>query len=124
MQYVRNLTPHTIRVYRAGDWFRDFPPDGLVLRAEEKTISVGTLVLDTKDTMGATDVPSVIKFFGRVENVPEERDDTVLVVSNLVAQKLWAEGRRDVYTVGSPVRGAAGEVVGCREFCGNPFPPR
>lgn len=45
--------------------------------------------------------------------LPQERDDTVIVVSAIVANVMRAKGRKDLMVVDSPVR-EGGQIVGCR----------
>ena len=51
--------------------------------------------------------------FGGVTGLPQERDDTVIVVSAIVANVMRGKGRKDLMVVDSPVR-EGNKIVGCR----------
>lgn len=51
--------------------------------------------------------------FGAVVDLPEEREDTVIIVSAIVANVMRSKGRNDLMVVDSPVR-ERGQIVGCR----------
>ena len=51
--------------------------------------------------------------FGGVMGLPEQREDTVIVVSAIVANVMRSKGRADLMVVDSPVR-EGGKIVGCR----------
>lgn len=51
--------------------------------------------------------------FGKVANLPEEKNDTIIIVSAIVANVMTDSGRDDLYTVDEPVR-ERGIIVGCR----------
>lgn len=53
--------------------------------------------------------------FGDAGGLPEERDDTIIIVSNITANVL-RKFRKDIYTVDEPVRDERGIIVGCRSL--------
>ena len=51
---------------------------------------------------------------GAVEGLPEERDDTLIIVSSLVAQA--ARDRSDLVIPNEAVRDEKGQIVGCKSL--------
>jgi hypothetical protein len=52
---------------------------------------------------------------GDVNNLPEEQDDTILIVSQLAYNSIH-HTRKDVYIVDKPIRSESGAVLACRSF--------
>lgn len=52
---------------------------------------------------------------GDVAGLPEEVDDTIIIVSAIVGQALKGK-RGDIYTIDEPVRNETGKVIGCRSL--------
>ena len=51
--------------------------------------------------------------FGAVEGLPEEREDTVIIVSAILANVMRSKGRNDLMVVDSPIH-EGGKIMGCR----------
>ena len=51
--------------------------------------------------------------FGAVTGLPEEKEDTIIIVSAILANSMRSTGRKDLYAVDVPVR-EGGKIVGCR----------
>ena len=62
-------------------------------------------------------IPTISMTFGNVAGLPDPEIGTFLVVSAIVARAAWAMGRRDVVTVGDPVRDDEGRIVGAASLC-------
>lgn len=90
--YIRNLTPHSVTV--AGITIE---PSGIVARVSAATADAGSV-----DFNGTT-IPLTTTVYGEVQNLPAQRDDTLLIVSSLVAARQSAMGR------------PAPEFSGCRK---------
>ena len=74
--YIRNLTPHSVTV--AGITIE---PSGIVARVSAATADAGSV-----DFNGTT-IPLTTTVYGEVQNLPAQRDDTLLIVSSLVAAR-------------------------------------
>lgn len=103
---VVNLTPHAINVF-GEDGVEKYviqPENGLVPRCaqENKVVS----------TVGG--VPIYQCVFGEVENLPEETQGVILVVSRMVVSA--APNRGDLVSPGPMVRGEDGRPKGCIGF--------
>lgn len=100
--YIRNLTPHSVTV--AGITIE---PSGIVARVSAATADAGSV-----DFNGTT-IPLTTTVYGEVQNLPAQRDDTLLIVSSLVAAR--CKDRTDVFIPNEPIRDAEGRIVGCQE---------
>lgn len=104
-----NLTPHAVNVCSAdGNVLLTIPASGIVARCVARTVRIGEVVVD------GTLVPLTSTEFGEVENLPEPAEDTVYIVSTLVAQR--CKERNDVVVPAESVRDAQGRIVGCTSF--------
>ncbi len=109
-----NLTPHELMLIGGGEQIIGrIIPTGQVARVKTLTTEVGQVVVD-----GHT-VPIVATTYREVENLPGVQDDTIYVVSVLVAQALGGQ-RSDVVApdIGpqSVVRDAYGHIIGVHRF--------
>ena len=101
--YIRNLTPHSVTV--AGIIIE---PSGIVARVSAATANAGSV-----DFNGTT-IPLTTTVYGEVQNLPAQRDDTLLIVSSLVAAR--CKDRTDVFIPNEPIRDAEGRIVGCKSL--------
>lgn len=99
---IVNLTPHALNVCDKDGLSVEIKPSGTVARVATKREVVaeinGIEVFRTQ--------------FGEVENMPDEQDGVVYVVSAIVLNALG--GRYDVFCPGEAIRNESGQVVGCR----------
>lgn len=102
MKFI-NLTPHDITVFMSGD-YKTFARSGTIAR-----VSQNTTVVQCVDGINISTAT-----FGPVVGLPEREDGTMFIVSGMV--KSASTGRRDLVSPGELVRGADGEVIGCRGF--------
>jgi hypothetical protein len=91
-----NLTPHTVRLNGG----KEFPPSGQVARVKVRH-HVDAWLSDGPDGAAELDdefytdaVPLYRPVFGQVEGLPEPAEDTVFIVSGMVAAA--CRGRDDV----------------------------
>ena len=84
-----------------------FPSEG-VARASATKNEVGQLEI------AGLAVAIEATTYGEVENLPQPQEGTYYVVSALTAQA--AKGRTDLLVVGTTVRNAEGQIVGCISF--------
>jgi len=109
MVKIVNLTPHPINLSLQNNKRAEIPPSGIVARVEEKTETIG------KIQVGDGNIPVIRKTLGRVENLPEPREDTIYIVSLIVAQAL-SGSRSDVYIIGESIRDEQGRVIGAKSL--------
>ena len=100
MKILINLTPHAIHETTTG---RTFVPSGNVARVSVSYEEAGTL----------DGIPLFKATYGSIEGLPDESQDTIYIVSGLVAS---AVKRADVVSPGDLVRDEAGKPVGCKGF--------
>lgn len=99
-----NLTPHDVNfVDNDGNIVRTVKPSGVVAR-----LSVETIVIGEIDGIQVTE-----SVFSDIENLPEEAEDTIYIVSSLVAEKAK---RPDVYVPNGSVRDSNGRIIGCKSL--------
>jgi len=106
-----NLTPHEIVIRRPDDTDLRVPPSGTVAR-----VAVDETIIES-----AAGVPTVVRQFGRVEGLPEPRDDTFYIVSSLVISALenLFDDRLDVVapdTGSSAIRDSDGRIIAVTRF--------
>ena len=114
---VINLTPHAITVVRGTsdgglETFAVHEPSGRMARCTSKTVQAGIIngIPITKTVFG--DV-QLVDCEGNVYPMPEICDDTIYIVSALVAR---ASDRPDFFIVNETVRDEKGRIIGCRSF--------
>lgn len=108
---VVNMTPHTITVVRPHDpavVVAELLPFGAALRLQEEKHSAGDVMINGEK------VPLTYTMFLGCEGLPEERSDTFLIVSRLVAQAF--PDRSDLLVPTGLVRDKDGVVRGCTGF--------
>lgn len=103
MKNVLNLTPHTLVV--GGNEIKSAG----VARVSETSELVRTEVTPYGE------IPVFRTTFGHVIDLPDEREDTLLVVSAITARAAMQENpaRRDIFVPGKQIRDAEGRIVGC-----------
>lgn len=107
MQLV-NLTPHAVAfVSEEGVTTLTVQPSGTVARVSCTTERTGVFHVD------GVDIPVTATVFGEVENLPAPAEDTVYIVSSLVASRV---NRDDVLVPNESVRDAAGRIIGCKSL--------
>lgn len=100
-----NLTPHPI--YLVGDkGGMALLPSGTVARCEVQRERIGEIML------GDATLPVYRSTLGAVEGLPDPAEDTVYIVSSLVAQAV--PDRDDVLFPDELVRDENGRVIGAR----------
>jgi len=104
-----NLTPHEIRVVgEDGEERLVIPPSGKVARVRTEQTTVGQV----------NNIPVVRTMYGDVEGLPEPSENTLYIVSTLVAQAV--PYRDDVVAPDtSPngvVRDEEGRIIGVKRF--------
>lgn len=100
---IINLTPHSVTV--AGITIK---PSGVVARVSSETVDVGSL------DFNGTKIPLTTTAYGEVQGLPDQRDDTLLIVSSMVAAR--CKERTDVFIPNESIRDAEGRIIGCKSL--------
>ena len=103
MKQILNLTPHTLVV--GGNEIKSAG----VARVSETSELVRTEITSYGE------IPIFRTTFGHVIDLPEEKEDTILVVSAITARAAMQENpaRRDIFVPGKQIRDIEGRIVGC-----------
>ena len=102
---IINLTPHEISfVGENGEITLVIEPSGSVARVSVTTETIGE----------CCGIPVTKTAYGIVEGLPEPQDDTVYLVSSLVATRVPDRG--DVFIPNESVRDETGKIIGCRSL--------
>ncbi len=101
-----NLTPHSI-TFITNEGNVVIEPSGSVARVSATTAQSGTVECD-----GIT-VPVTTTVYGEIEGLPEPQDDTIYLVSSLVASRT---DRQDVFIPAESVRDEQGRIIGCKSL--------
>lgn len=102
---IVNCTPHALTfVSNAGEVIRSIAPSGILPRVSSAVTVVGDI----------DGIPDEVTSYGEVVDLPEKRDDTILVVSAMVAARL--PDRDDIRIPGRQVRDAQGRIIGCQSL--------
>lgn len=104
MTNIINLTPHAI-TFVVEDNKIIFEPSGVITRVSSKTETVGS-----KEFYGIK-IPVTTTVFGEVENLPQPKENTVFIVSSLVAGRV--PDRQDVFIPNQSIRDDKGRIIGC-----------
>ena len=105
---IINCTPHDVNIVgEDGSIIATIPASGILPRCQATTQEVGTVGVD-----GIT-IPLTASSFGEVTDLPEASDDTLLIVSRVVAD---AAKRHDLVVPDQLVRDSSGQVIGARSL--------
>lgn len=99
---IINMTPHDICIMK-GEIQQVIPASGALARCEIIRVPSGAI----------DDIPLYEISYGAVEGLPAPKDDTVYLVSTVVAQHITEE-RRDVLVPTDFVRDDGGNIIGCK----------
>lgn len=97
-----NLTPHDVSIV-VGDRTEVIKSSGLA-RCAEKTVQVSLV-----DGW----IPVFETEYGEVSGLPEPAEDTIYIVSAIVAKSNEVKSRTDVYVPAKTIRDANGVIIGC-----------
>lgn len=109
MKTVYNLCPHPITVVLENGETIEYPPSGTIARVEE-TPGVELKGLPFPARTAST--------YGKITGLqPFVLDDTIYIVSGMVAAAILATGpRSDVFCPGDAVRDETGRVIGVKNL--------
>jgi hypothetical protein len=112
-----NMTPHPVRLYKAGTPDRvENPDDGVVMTLEPsgQLARLGESVLGEETILtDEVDIPVSLVSYAEVEGLPEPQQGVAYVVPLMTA---LAAGRDDLLVPYEQVRNGEGTVVGCRRL--------
>lgn len=103
MKYM-NLTPHAITIMPDGSVPLVVPASGQLARVSTRTVQTGTV----------DGIPVTETEYGSVEGLPDPDQDTIFIVSALVAGR--CKERDDVFIPNESVRDDQGRIIGCRSL--------
>ncbi len=105
---IVNCTPHDVNIVgEDGSVVATIPASGILPRCQATTEEV-----DIVEVNGVT-IPLTASSFGEVTDLPEVSDDTLLIVSRVVAD---AAKRHDLVVPDQLVRDSSGQVVGAKSL--------
>lgn len=104
MASIKNLTPHNIVVLIDDDIKYVISPCGAVARCSQRTETIGEI----------NGIPLTRTTYGDVINLPAPQENTIYIVSTLVAQA--CADRDDLFIPNEIVRDENGKVLGCKSF--------
>jgi hypothetical protein len=103
---IVNLTPHEVTVVSSnGDVLMKIPASGQVARCSVTRTVLGTL----------NGIPVAKSVMGDVEGLPKQSNDTVYIVSRVVAETMKGI-RNDLIIPDDAVRDGEGRIIGCKGF--------
>lgn len=105
MQII-NLTPHSITIVDENN------TPILVLPKADVPARVSCSIVATGETING--IPVTANSYSDIENLPAPAEDTVYVVSSIVANR--CKDRNDVFVPNESVRNDAGIIIGCRSL--------
>lgn len=114
---IINLTPHSINfVNEDGTPVLAVAPSGQLARVSARTVKTGRhfAVYAPEEETGFKLIPETVTEYGEVEGLPAPADDTIYVVSSLVASRCM--DRPDVFIPNESVRDAQGRIIGCKSL--------
>lgn len=99
---IINATPHAVTIMDGdNNAIRTFAPSGICPRCSVTRETVSNI----------SGIPVNRSVFGEVVGLPEYEEDTIYIVSRVVAE---AAKRNDLFVVDDAVRDEAGRIIGCR----------
>ena len=111
---IINATPHAINIIGDnGNILLTVEPSGILVRVSQKTTDAGCITAD------GVLIPVTSNIFGDVVGLPDQQDDTIIIVSAMVANA--CKDRADLALVNQAVRDDKGRIIGCRSLS---FPNR
>lgn len=100
--YIENYTPHDIVICFY---------DGASITIPSKGVA---RCLSGEQILGQVDLMPIYKIeYGEVSGLPEPKEDTIYIVSKIVAEALKGK-RDDLFIVASTIKDENGQVIGCR----------
>lgn len=111
MQKIINMTPHKIVIIK--DYEKIKLESAGTIRLKSNTTYIGELITDKGK------IPVTHSILETEVDVPERKQGTIYIVSNLVCQAY--PKRDDFYIVNETIRDNQGRIVGCKSISQNPY---
>ena len=108
---ILNLTPHDVVLIVEGNNIETkvvFPKSGNIARVTE--LSTPAAGVEYNGII----IPLVTTVWGNIENLPEQEDDTMYIVSSIVASAAVEAGRDDILVPADFIRSEEGMILGCK----------
>lgn len=106
---IVNLTPHAVVVYdESGEKVLQEIPSSGMARVEQ----------NSERFANVNGIPVNKTVYGKIENVPKQKEGTIYIVSLITAQAIKEQepNRNDIYIVDEIVRNEKGQILGCKAF--------
>ena len=103
-QFVNLMSQDITIVDNSGKIVAVIKTSGNIARVETKTVKTGEI----------NGIPVTMTEFGKLMGLPEPKDDTILIVSTLVAQA--CKDREDVFIPNEPLRDEQGNCIGYKSL--------
>ena len=109
---VINLTPHPIHLIGENDDLLAVWESQGVARVASRSSFIASIEA-VSNSGSSVEIPLWESNFGEIEGLPEQRPDTILIVSGLVQ---GASNRQDLFVPDDLVRDSRGGILGCRRL--------
>ncbi len=103
---ILNMTPHTVSIYSSREAIE---PTLVIPSCTQQGVPVPRCSQQDTQVDVINGVPIFQTTFGEVTDLPEEREDTILIVSRIVFN---AANRQDLVTPGPAIRNSEGVIIG------------
>mgnify|MGYP004568589415 CR=1 FL=1 len=104
-----NATPHEINfIGDDNQVILTIAPSDVLVRVSQQTTDVDSISIDD------INIPVTDNVFGDVIGLPQQQDDTVIIVSAMVSNA--CKTRTDLALVNQSVRDDKGRIIGCRSL--------
>ena len=111
---IINATPHAINIIGDDNQILlTIEPSNILVRVSQQITDVGCITVD------GVSISVTSNTFGEVVGLPDQQDDTIIIVSAMVANA--CHNRTDLALVNQTVRDDKGRIIGCRSLS---FPNR
>ncbi len=104
---VVNCTPHDVNLITTNGNIT-FPRSGIIPRLTEQQVKINSV------TVNGIDIDIMKKSFLEPEGLPEPQENTIYIVSALVAGA--AKDRDDLFIPNDTIRDDKGRIIGCKNL--------
>ena len=104
---IINCTPHDVNIITESENIT-FPRSGIIPRLTEQQVKINSV------NSNGIEIDIMQKSFSEVEGLPEPKENTIYIVSALVAGAV--KNRDDLVIPNDTVRDDQGRIVGCKNL--------
>ena len=104
---IINCTPHDVNIITESGNIT-FPRSGIIPRLTEQQVKINSV------NSNGIEIDIMQKSFSEVEGLPEPKENTIYIVSALVAGAV--KNRDDLVVPNDTVRDEAGRIIGCKSL--------